>query len=344
MAYYMLLSSLLFKFVFLYGVSLLKREIAANRFAKYTLVSTVALVLTYTLAQAYYITESHIAYSRIYTDAMLKSEYYLNQPGPKHSLVIESYPFYAEQTGLQYDKGDGWTRVSGVKGIADVLDPEVSSNKELMKLLGVTQEQLEQNFNNVPRYGDYLLVFTGSKLATWFSRGVTPYFLEDSILKRQGAYDMELVAEKRIDAPAPYIHTWTNRLVLDNTYVGYKLYRVLNDAPKSLWKGRYPDGWIGKKSSLQIGDSFTGPIILKLSSPSFSLPNKVKIFKDKQLFQEVEFLTPDEKTLEIAGQSSGKTLLEFEVDKTVVPKQIGLGKDTRAIGLLVDIDKSQTRQ
>lgn len=126
--------------------------------------------------------------------------------------------------------------------------------------------------------GDYLLAFTGNKLATWFHRGVTPYFSKDSLLKTQNAYDMQLVAKDEIKSPALYINTWNYRPEIRQTSLGYKLYRVLEDEPKFLWSGRYPDGWMGTTASLLVNENFKGPVAIRISAPYFAMPNKMVLF------------------------------------------------------------------
>jgi len=337
MAYYMLLPAIIFKLCAMYGIYISFEYVVLKRVFRYFANCVMAFATLYAAFYIYYITSSQIAYSRIYTDAMIKSDHYVHQDGKKHALVFESYPFYAEQTALQLHTVTGWHE-EDAKGIADVLDPEVTSDKELLKMLHVQQDQIDLNVNNLPKHGDYLLVITGSKLATWFLRGVTPYYSKDSILKTQGAYDMELVAEHRIETPALYFHIWTHQLVGEETYIGYKLYRVLEDEPKFLWRGRFPDGWIGRKASLQVNSTYHRSVIIKLSAPNFALPNKVIINKNDHPFKVLELTDTDEKVLKLSDDAQEPSLYEFEVQNAIIPENINLNNDTRELGLRITLD------
>ncbi len=341
MAYYMLLPAIIFKICAIYGIYLTNLlGLLKKQYLRFTIYPLIGLSLIYSSFYIYYITSSQIIYSRVYTDAMFKSDHYLNLPGDKHDLIIESYPFYAEQIGVQLDTGTGW-RYHTAKGIADVLDPDVTSNKELLKLLNITQAQIDSNIDNVPKRGDYLLVFTGNNLATWFSRGVTPYYSKDSILKMQGAYDMELLEEKNITFPAIYINTWTHLLDMENSYIGYKLYRTLDDWPEFLWKGRFPDGWAGNVSSLLINPTYQRPVIVKISAPEYILPQKVTIRKDGEFLKELTLINTDEIILNLSDKALLKpTRFQFDAEKTFIPKELNLYKDHRKLGLLINLDTS----
>ena len=284
MAYYMLLPALIFKLCIVYGIHITNVYGQIIKPIRIVLYGVMSLCILYATFYIYYISSSQITYSRIYREALQK---YIDAPGEKGSLVMESYPFYAEQIQAteQLPLVDSKVKLS-VKGIADVLDPAVNSNIDIMRLLNVTQSKLDENVSNLPKQGDYLLVITGNKLATWFLRGVTPYYSEDSILKMQGAYDLKLIADKQIKMPALYLHTWTNKLVIEDTSIGYKLYKAVSDGPKFIWRGRYPDGWIGNQASLQVNTIYHRPVVIKLSAPHFALPNKVTISKDGLFFKE----------------------------------------------------------
>ncbi|WP_394789269.1 hypothetical protein [Rhodoferax sp.] len=335
MSYYMLLPSIIFKLGAFYGLYLL----AHHGPARFWLVTIIKVMMTSVIAcsafAVYYIGASQIAYSRVYTDALVE---YQKISGGKVPLVIESYPFYSEQVGgtegLLKNQLGGFT--SRLTGIAEVLDPAVAT-PEMLDLLQVTPSQMEANVNNMPRKGEYLLVFTGNKLATWFLRGVTPYYSEDSMLKLEHVYDMELVAEKSIQLPAVFLHEWTKKLDFGLSYVGFKLYRVLTDKPRFLWRGRYPDGWVGFKSSLKIDRTFGKPVMLKLSAPDFTLPNRVSITKDGVLLKVLEFNDPNQVTVDLGPPPADSTQLSFEVERAIAPKDIRLNKDSRKLGLLITL-------
>ena len=336
MSYYMLLPALMFKLCTAYGIYLTDLLSPVKRSLRFATYGAMVLSTIYATFYIYYITSSQIAYSRIYTEALQK---YLSQPGQKKTLIIESYPFYAEQiTGtqniLQVVTGSSFR----IEGIADALDPAVTNNVDILKLLNVTRSQIDENIKNLPKQGDYLLAFTGNKLATWFLRGVTPYYSEDSLLRRQGSYDMDLVAEREITLPALYQNVWTGKLAGGETSIGYKLYRVVDNEPKFFWKGRYPDGWIGKKATLRINANYRKPVVIRLSVPDFTLPNRVRISKDGRLIKKLEITDTNEMVFPLSNIVQGHAEFQFEVQNVVVPKSIKLNKDKRELGLRIELD------
>lgn len=336
MSYYMLLPAILFKLCVVYGLYITNAQELLIKPLRFVLYGVIALCTLYAAIYIYYISTSQITYSIVYSEALKK---YVEMRGEKSSLVLESYPFYSEQVDgtwelLLVDTGTSFP----VKGIADVLDPAVTSNIALLKLLNVSQPQLEENINNLPKQGDFLLVITGSKLATWSLRGVAPYFSAGSLLKTQGVYDMDLVAERQIRVPALYLHIWTKHLVAEETSIGYKLYKVIDNGPKFLWKGRYPDGWIGKEASLQVNTNYRRNIVIKFSAPNFALPNKVTIRKDGLFLKELEITDTNEKVLSVSDAVGRPTTFQFEIQNAIVPKNIKFNNDSRELGLRITLD------
>lgn len=336
MAYYMLFPAIAFRLCALYGIYMASRHALARKWMLRAIYAAIALCTLYAAFYIYYVSVSQVTYSRMYSEALQK---YVDKRGRTSSLVIESYPFYSEQVSgtrelLRFGTGARYR----VNGIADALDPEVTSNADIMELLQVTPAQIADNLKNLPARDDFLLVMTGSKLATWFLRGVTPYYSVDSILKTQGAYDMELVAERKLTFPAAYVHVWTEKPVEETTSIGYKLYRVIDNGPKFLWGGRYPDGWIGGSASLEVNPTFHRPVVIRLSAPPFTLPNRITISKDGHLLREFEITDANEKVLILSDTVGVPTRFQFAVRKTAVPKKLGLNKDARELGLRIALD------
>jgi len=336
MPYYMLLPSILFKLVLIHTFTISKKTIQLKKTFTSSVIGILIFVGIYGASTFYYVMQSQLSYSILFTDAI--STFTQKSTDTKGALVVESYPFFAEQIGAI----DYFTTMAGhkkydIRGIGDIVDPATSSNKDVMELLQVTPSMLAGNIKNLPHKNDYVLTFTGKKIATWFLRGVSPYFSEDSVLKTQGIYDMQLVAEKRISAPAIYLNTWTNRLNIDDTYLGYKLYRILSDRPKFIWKGRYLDSWIGKETTLLIDPSYNQKTYIRLSVPNFNLPATIDIYKDGKFFKKVIFKNTNEKTLFLTDIPNNQVMFKFELDKTVIPKNIGIADDIREIGALINL-------
>ena len=339
MAYYMLLPGIIFKLCALYGIYAgLQRHLISGLVYKATAWIMVS-VLVYSGFYVYYIGISQVAYSRIYTDALKK---YKHAAGNNSSLVLESYPFFSEQLGgTQYLLREQLNTSPNVSAISDVLNPAVLKPPEMLQLLNVTQAMIDENVKSLPRTGDYLLAFTGHKLATWFLRGVTPYYNDDSFMKKEGMYDMELVAEQEIVTPAIFPHVWTLLPSAGGTSVGYKLYRVLEDKPKYIWKNRYPDGWVGSNSSLLVNSTYGRPVLVKLSVPAFALPSTIKITKDGILIYEITITDANEVVLNLGESPHDSTLIQFDIPKTVTPKSVlKFNTDDRSLGARLSLIQS----
>ena len=335
MPYYMLIPAILFKFCVTYWIYASSQRLRRSGILRYSLYSSTVLFALVGALCTFYVTTSQIQYSRIYTSAITK---YKQIAAGKQNLVIESYPFYAEQivnTANLLSLANPIT--DRVKGIADLLDPGVL-NAELIKVIGVTPAQIEENKQNLPKKGDYLLVFTGSKLATWFLRGVTPYYSQDSLLKQQKMYPMHLVSEQSMSNPAVFIHTWTHRPKSATTWLGYKLYQVDGIEPRYFWQGRYPDGWLGRSGSLRINPEFDQPVIVHISAPSFTLPNRVTITKNGQPFQVVDLTDANEKTIPLRASGRSTDVFDFAIERTAIPKMLGFADDKRELGIRISLD------
>lgn len=333
MGYYMLLPSIIFKFAAFYGLVFVYENKMFSTGLYRALCSMVFICIGYASIHSFYVASSQISYSRMYTEAVSK---YLAVSKPNNRLIIESFPFYAEQVGNTehlISIMSGKNRV--VSGIADLLNPEVAT-PEILKLLSISQEQLDNNVKSLPTKDDYLLVMTGDKLGTWFVRGVTPYFSKDSILKKYGAYDMKLVAEDKLFSPSAYLNIWTNKLYFGSTYFGYKLYRVLDNRPKIFWRNRYPDGWIGKTASITLFPEFGKHVLITVSTPNFNSPNRLNVTQDGVQIKSLALIEGKELSFEICN--CGKkvpTIIKFFVEKTAVPRKLKINKDKRELGILI---------
>jgi hypothetical protein len=92
---------------------------------------------------------------------------------------------------------------------------------------------------------------------------------------------------------------------------------VLADEPKFLWRGRYPDGWAGRSSSLKVNPSYGRPVVIRFSAPKFALPQKLTIRQDGQLFKEITITDADERVLTLGQAVNVPTLFQFDVKQQV---------------------------
>lgn len=335
MQYYMLLPSVLFKFIAICTVCLFSSGFVSsylNAFYRVLLL----FVAIYGAFSFYYVMQSQIAYSLLYSSALDKYvKLAKKEPG---SLIIESYPFFAEQISGTHDLIQTyWHENFNVKGIGDIINPQTITDKDVMKLLNITPTMIDDNVKNLPKAEDYLLVFTGKKIATWFLRGVTPYFSSDSALKLDGSYDLELMADERISSKVVYFNIWSKRLDAGNSELGYKLYRVKSRQPKFVWRNHFLDGWVGRSSSLVVNSSYGKPLYIKVSIPQFNLPNGIRIFKNGALYKKVNFVNADEKVVLLSGKINDGDVYTFQVDRVVSPEELGINNDTRELGARLDL-------
>jgi hypothetical protein len=329
MPYYMLLPGAAFKFAAVYAVWYHLRASALRTWAKRAAVGVLVLAATWGGLVLFYVSASQVAYSRIYTEALTEVARNVRAP---HRLVIESYPFFAEQiSGTERLLRNRLGANVSVGGIGEIIEPSVLQ-QDILDMLDVKQQDIDANIKTVPGKGDFLLAFTGSKLASWFLRGVTPYYMPDSSLKMQGSYEMEHVAERTITTPAAFLHVWNHRPATDRTWLGYKLYRITNDEPRFLWTGRFPDGWAGAKTSLIVNRSYGKPVALAISAPPYILPVTVTVRRDGQVAKVLDLRTPDEVVVDL-GEVEKTTVFTIESPKTFTGKGMEINRDKRKLSV-----------
>jgi hypothetical protein len=334
MGYYMLLPSILFKLTAIYGFMAARRAGLLRTGATRACVSLAVVGILYALAHGFYVATAQASFSRMYTQAISR---YVQAASPSNRLVFESYPFYSEEvTNTQQLIEILYGQKRATAGIGDIVDP-ATINADIAKLLKITQARLDANEASLPRAGDYLLVMTGNKIATWFVRGVCPMFSDDSVLLKQDAYDMIPVAEDKLFVPGAFLNVWTYRPSIARTYVGYKLYRVTSDMPRLIWRGRYPDGWTTRSASVRLFPRFGKHARVTLSTPDFNSPNRVTITQDGQLVRRLTLVAGKVVTLDLDNPGPKPTRIEFAVGKTVAPKKIKVNEDTRELGIMVDV-------
>ncbi len=331
MAYYMLLPSCVFRAAVVYGCVQVGARSDA-RWLKRAVDAVVVVTAVYGMAYAWYMMGSQIGYSRIYTQVLEQACERVPRDG---RLYLESYPFYSEQAGGTKMWLEALDRPDiDVRGIADYLDPAVPT-PQICKLLHVTEEALASNRQRMPVRGDYVVAFTGNKLATWMLRGVTPYACQQSLLAgHQGDFDLELVAEDTIVQNAVYPHVWTGQPTAGPTEIGFKMYRVLTEKPRFLWFDRYPDGWVGSKASIVINSPVPTRAMIRISAPPFTLPNRVRITCDGGLTNDVPLVDTNEVLLPInCACPGGTSTIVLRVDREAAPRDLRINKDTRRLGI-----------
>jgi hypothetical protein len=335
MAYYPFIPSILFRFVTAYGLfALCRTESCRTRFLR-TCRILIGAFLVYGSVYLWYTVSSQAAYSQVYTRCLRE---YLKLTHKDDLLVFESFPFYSEQVGnttALFHTVFGEER--RVHGIADVVNPAVVT-PEMMSLLNVSAEALRANEANIPRKDDYVVAMTGDKLATWQIRGIAPWYCDGAVLQRDGSYEMRLVSEYRIYWPGLFVNVWTHRPDAMRSYVGYKMYRVLSD-PRFVWFGKYPDGWIGKQARLTLYPQYVGSALVHVSTSHFNPHNSIALYRDGVELEKVALSEGKEHTFDLSvSPGSTPTVFRFEVERTFVPKDLGLNDDKRELGVFVRLE------
>jgi hypothetical protein len=334
MAYYMLLPAIAFKVSLAYAIWLQIHDHAlVARAPRRLLLAALTLSTAYGAAFVYYVTASQLTYSRIFTEALASVRQFHSG---QQRLIVESYPFFAEQIeGLQ-SLIDQQALAIRVSGIGELIDPVVL-NPAMMKLLNVTDEAVAANMSNAPRRDDLLLTFTGSALGHFSLRGVTPYFMPDSFMKRERMVDLEEIAGDQVRMYAPFVHEWDHLPRFGEVWLGYKLYRVREEMPRFLWSGRFPDGWVGPHSTLRVNPNFGKPVTLSISAPAYVLPVQVTIRQDGQVVRVVDLKDTNVQVIELAPTPGASTRITLDIPKTFSGRDVALNRDRRKLSARVTL-------
>jgi len=336
MAYYLFVPSIIFRFCLGYAMYTIWRERywTARPWVAVTLGS--ALLLLYAAVYLFYTGAAQVGYSQVY-DAALRS--YLAASHQNDRLILESYPFYAEQVANSEELLSAVFHAGrNVTGIADIVNPAVVTN-EMRELRLVTDADLRKNEGNWPKKGEYVLDFTGDLLANWQVRGVAPWFSDGSDLRRDGGYDMTVVAHERLYFPALFRNVWTGWPNFAEVSVGYELYRV-TEGPRFTWLGRYPDGWMGHSARLTIYPEYVTRAKVYVSTSQYNPQNSVSVYRDDVLLGRSDLSPGKEWLLPLSAAAKDRpTIFRFEVARTFVPRNIHVYEgDTRQLGARIRIE------
>lgn len=340
MNYYMLLPDALFKFCAVYAAVTLHRAGGLGRLKAWALGAASALALLWGTVGALYIGTTQVAFSRIYTDAMRKLPKDLNA---ERRLVLDPYPSWAEHvSATQLLVRNQLHLPVQVTGLGNLLDSTPPS-PQILQLMNMTQADLERARRAPLREGDLLLTFTGQKLAHWVVRGVAPYHLLQSAVATDSRYELQPLAEERITTPAVLARAgWVLPRVAE-TFVGYKLSRVIEKQTRFEWSGRYADGWIGEHAKLTVMPAWRDPIVFKLRMESFTVPATIRILRDGRLFREVPVTTNEAIMVDAGPAPQTATTFEFESSRSFVPKEAGINDDPRRLAALVSLTQGTPR-
>ncbi|BBI34608.1 hypothetical protein KCTCHS21_40070 [Cohnella abietis] len=216
-----------------------------------------------------------------------------------------------------------------VVGMADLFNTASLTNevKSLYQVKNISDR------NKRPQIGDFVLVITGNKPAYWNIRGVAPFNNTKSILLNTG-WDLQLSASDQINKSLFYMDMH-GKPKYGLTYFGYQLYKITGEGV--LWEGRFEDGWIGKKAECSFLFDTTSQSF-KITVPNVNVPNKLSILNNNHLIKEIKITNEGVSTLqfEIESQPGETVNLQFVLDKSFIPKQMGINNDDRTLGIQIE--------
>jgi len=335
MGYYLFLPAILFRFVAGYGLYVAIQWKLLERRGRVMCFVCMGLMLVHATAYLWYVGASQVSYSRMYTAALQE---YVKLSHEGDSLILESYPFYAEQVGATdqlletvfHEKRRSY-------GIGELVNPAMIT-RAMRELQAVSDADLQANEKNSPGKDDYVMAFTGNLLATWQIRGVAPFYSGGSDLQRDGGYEMKVVGEARQCYPGVFINVWTHWPDIRELCAGYEIYRVVS-GPRFTWLGKYPDGWMGKRARLTIYPAYVASVLVHVSTSRYNPMNAIRVFEDGVAVDKAMLFEGREQTFQLKASASGRpTTFEFEVERTFVPKKIHLNDDSRELGALVRLE------
>jgi hypothetical protein len=334
MGYYPLVPAIIFRLVAAYVFHRILRYRLVGRVAAAVSGAVLVMLLLWASAYIWYIGSSQVVAYRVYDDALRR---YISVSRPGDQLTFESYPFFAEQVkGTEQVLETIFHEDRHVFGVADLIDP-AAIKPEILELLHLTEADLRANEKHSPKKGEYVMTISGNKLATWQARSVAPTYGDGSYLYRDGSYDMQLIAEDRVYSSGVFLNIWTLRPQMMSTYLGYELYKIV-DGPRFTWRGRYPDTWMGRTASLTLYPEYVNRALLHLSTSKYNPQNAVSILKDGELIERLALKEGEERTVTLTCQNSAPAVFRFEVERTFVPKEVHMNRDTRELGVIVRLE------
>jgi hypothetical protein len=289
---------------------------------------------SYSLIYNYYVATTQRAQAQVYMESI---EQYMKVANSGNRLLVEQWPFWIQSVFESNTLIKDIYKKKGLKvdGINDILN-NIEITPEAAEIMGI--KNIPKKETRWPKKGDFILVFTGEKLAYWHVRGVAPYYIPNKPLLLNRGFDLQLIASDKKINKVFYLDD-TKRLKFGDIYTGYQLFQV-NDVPHILWDGRYEDSWVGKKAKCNIyPESIKREFNFQLNVLKPCIPNKLEIFLNKRLIKTIEIVHEGTQVISIQSDGvKGKSIeIEFNLEKTFIPKNLGINNDTRELGAMIDI-------
>ncbi|BBB91628.1 MAG TPA: hypothetical protein PKA28_13415 [Methylomusa anaerophila] len=335
--YYVYIPSALFQMVFIISGYYVMRSARACRWLP-ALAAIAAIVViifkAYGLAYGYYAAISQRINDRMYYEAM---QQYAAMAKPGERLLMEQWSFFEEPPQeSQALMQQLWGKQAGVHGILTYFTGAVPTAEQAKTYLG--QEKIDR-YTLTPREGDYILFMPGRNPAYWSIRGIAPFQDEQSRVEKN-KMNATLKAANQISAKCLILRNQIPFVAVDSVYRGYRLYQVGDVKHMTQWRGRSEDGWIAGEATAAIMPREGKPVVeFAVEVPQATVPQKLSIFAGNDLIAHETYTKAGKyKVLVPTDKLAGKDRLvelRFVVDKTFIPKDLGINEDTRRLGIML---------
>lgn len=334
LGYYTIISATIFSIVVSLTLYLLYRK-TYNRLVIYFFILVILIARVYSITYFCYIAYTQKIEDIVYNRAIHE---YITNAKANERLLVEQWLYYQEpviQSNILVQKILNKKDLI-VDGIADIIN-NVDISAQDLKTNNIA---VNDNTKRIPNEGDYILVFTGDRTASWVLRAVDPfYYLKSNFEHNAKMYTVSTYNQK-IRLPVINIKE-TPFIRIENVTCGYILYKV--ESINYIWKGRYADNWIGSEAELIIDDK-KKDLTFQVEQPiRQALPNVLSIYNNNKIVEKIYIKDSAPIIIKIElsrlEMKDHTIVLDFKVDKTAIPKILGLNDDTRELGDVININK-----
>jgi len=299
----------------------------------------IVIVGVYGIRTNYLVATSQIDVGQIYAESINDI---LDLSEADARVLIATSDFYEEpvvQTQrLLNNVFDKKIQICGIN--QNLLNKNMKDYSDILALYGYTLEQynvLKEGLN--PKKGDYIIVYENDRNFYGNIRGINPSLINNGIDDSLKQYDLKLLSENKIERK--YIGLDNRKLTIKANYAGYKLYQV--NKVRSYVQGVYQDGWTEENfviknytigEGLQISIRDIGTTINGYKENDLSIYVNDKKIENFIVRGTNEVIDMDSTLKGFEGSID----INFSVNKTFCPLDLGFSSDNREIGLCIIVN------